>query len=37
MKKIFTLAALAIALTTAQASVVINETNFPDETCGIGC
>ena len=31
MKKIFTLAALAIALTTARASVVINETNFPDE------
>ena len=30
MKKIFTLAALAIALTSARASVVINETNFPD-------
>ena len=31
MKKIFTLAVLTIALTGARASVVINETNFPDE------
>ena len=31
MKKIFTLAMLTIALTGARASVVINETNFPDE------
>ena len=31
MKKIFTLAMLTITLTGARASVVINETNFPDE------
>lgn len=31
MKKIFTLAAFALALTNAQADVAINSTNFPDE------
>lgn len=31
MKRIFTLAALVLALTGAQASVVINSTTFPDE------
>lgn len=31
MKKIFTLIALAFALTSAKASVKIDETNFPDE------
>ena len=31
-KSIITLAALALALTDAKASVEINETNFPDET-----
>ncbi len=31
MKKTFTIVMLALALTGARASVVINETNFPDE------
>ena len=31
MKKIFTLLVMGLALTSARASVVINETNFPDE------
>lgn len=31
MKRLFTLIALAITLNGARASVVINETNFPDE------
>ena len=30
-KRLLTLAALALALTSARASVVINETNFPDD------
>ena len=30
MKRLFTLAILALALSAARASVVINETNFPD-------
>ena len=31
MKKIFTLLAMALAMTSARASVVINSTNFPDD------
>ena len=31
MKRLFTLAIMALALSAARASVVINETNFPDE------
>ena len=31
MKRLFTFAILTIALTSTRASVVINETNFPDE------
>ena len=31
MKRLFTLVAVALALTSAKASVVINATNFPDE------
>ena len=31
MKKIFTLLVMGLALTSARANVVINETNFPDE------
>ena len=30
-KRLFTLAALALAMTSVQASVVINRTNFPDD------